>query len=272
VTDRFRGMLTYEGSDGEIQAYQARPQTEEPRPAVIVIHEIYGLTDHTRDIANRFAQEGYVAFAPHLFSRPELAEDMTPDNIRQAMQFNLSLPRERIGDSAFIQEELAKLPPESRAVVQRVGPLLMGGLPRDKMIQDLIKAVQYLEERRFVQSGKVASVGFCFGGGMSINLACHAHLAASVVFYGDNPNPIEKVQDIPCPVLGLYGADDLRINRSLDALVKAMVDYKKDFEMRIYPNAAHAFFNDTNPNTYRKTAARDAWERVLNFYKRALAD
>jgi len=263
-------MLTYEGIDGEIQAYQARPQTEEPRPAVIVIHDIYGLSDHTRDVANRFAQEGYVAFAPHLFSRPELVNELTPDNIRQAMGFTMSLPRERMGDSAFIQEEMAKLPEESRAVVQRVSPLLMGGMPRDKMTQDLVKAVHFLEERRFVQAGKVVSVGFCFGGGMSFNLACEAKLAGCVVFYGENPTPIEKVQNIPCPVLGLYGAEDLRINRSLDTLVKAMVDYKKDFEMRIYPNAAHAFFKDTDPNVYRKHASRDAWERVLNFYKRVL--
>jgi len=63
----------------------------------------------------------------------------------------------------------------------------------------------------------------------------------------------------------------MRINAHLDELVKAMITYKKDFEMRIYPNAAHAFFNDTNP-MYNEAAASDAWKRVLRFYKRALAD
>jgi carboxymethylenebutenolidase len=61
----------------------------------------------------------------------------------------------------------------------------------------------------------------------------------------------------------------MRINMHLDELVKAMVTYKKDFEMRIYPHAAHAFFNDTIP-MYQESAARDAWERVLRFYKRTL--
>ena len=90
-----------------------------------------------------------------------------------------------------------------------------------------------------------------------------------MIFYGENPHPIELVEHIACPVLGLYGAEDMRINKHLDELVKAMVTYKKDFEMRIYPNAAHAFFNNTAP-MYQEAAARDAWERVLRFYKRTL--
>ena len=96
-----------------------------------------------------------------------------------------------------------------------------------------------------------------------------AKLAASVIFYGENPHPIELVENISCPVLGNYGAEDMRINAHLDELVKAMVTYKKDFEMRIYPNAAHAFFNDTTP-MYQQAAAKDAWERVLRFFKRTL--
>lgn len=94
---------------------------------------------------------------------------------------------------------------------------------------------------------------------------------ADVIFYGENPNPIELVENIASPVLGNYGAEDMRINAQLDELVKAMVMYKKDFEMRIYPNAAHALFNDATP-LYNEAAARDAWERVLRFYTRALAD
>jgi carboxymethylenebutenolidase len=64
----------------------------------------------------------------------------------------------------------------------------------------------------------------------------------------------------------------LWINARLDELVKAMVTYKKDFEMRIYPGAGHAFFNNTRATVYRKDAARDAWDRVLRFYARTLAD
>lgn len=264
-------MMTYDGEAGPVQTYLARPRIEEPRPAVIVIHEILGLTDHIKSVADRFAEEGYVAFAPNLFSRPGLAEVLTPSNIGEAMQFMMTIPRDKWSDQAYIQQAGSQLPQEKRETLQRVRSVMFGGIPKDRLTQDLVKAVDYLNAQSFVQAGKIASVGFCFGGGMSINLACHARLAASVIFYGENPNPIELVENISCPVLGNYGAEDMRINMHLDALVKAMVTYKKDFEMRIYPNAAHAFFNDTTP-MYNEVAARDAWDRVLRFYKRTLLE
>ncbi len=263
-------MIAYDGESSAIQAYLIRPATTEPRPAVIVIHEILGLTDHIKSVANRFAEEGYVVFAPNLFSRPGLAEVLTISNIREAMQFMTTVTWSKAADAAYVQQAMSQLPQEKRETVQRVLPVMFGGIPKDRLTQDLVKAVEYLNAQSFVQSDRIASVGFCFGGGMSINLACHAKLSASVLFYGENPNPIELVENIACPVLGIYGAEDMRINIHLDELVKAMVTYKKDFEMRIYPNAAHAFFNDTHP-TYQEAAARDAWERVLRFYKRTLA-
>ena len=271
MTDASSGMMTYDGEAGPVQTYLARPGVEGPRPAVIVIHEIVGLTDHIKHVADRFSQEGYVAFAPNLFSRPGLAEVMTPSNVELSMQFMMTIPRDKWSDQAYIQHAASQLPQEKRETLQRVRSVMFGGLPKDRLTQDLVNAVDYLHAQDFVQSGKIASVGFCFGGGMSINLACHAKLAACVIFYGENPNPIELVENIACPVLGNYGAEDMRINAHLDELVKAMVMYKKDFEMCIYPNAAHAFFNDTTP-MYNEAAARDAWERVLRFYKRALAD
>jgi len=263
-------MLTFEGEAGPVQAYLARPSVPGPRPAVIVIHEIYGLNDQIRGVADRFAAAGYVALAPHLYSRPGLVEVLTLDNVEETMRFGLSLPPDKMADAAFLRQKLAELPAEKREIVQKVRPLLFGGMPRDSLTQDLVRAADYLNAQSFVTPGKVASLGFCFGGGMSFNFACHAKLAATVVFYGNNPDPISKVENIAGPVLGLYGADDMRINASLDELVQAMVTYKKDFEMRIYPGAAHAFFNETSPAVYREAAARDAWERVLNFFERTL--
>jgi len=262
-------MLAYDGEAGPIQAYLARPRREEPRPAVIVIHEIVGLTDHIKHVADLFAAEGYVAFAPNLYSRPGLAEVLTLSNVAQVMRFMTTIGFARMSDSAYVQQAISQLPAEQRETVQRVHPVMFGGIPKDRLTQDLVQAIAYLNAQSFVRPGKIASVGFCFGGGMSINLACHGKLAASVIFYGENPNPIELVEHISCPVLGLYGAEDLRINMHLDALVKAMVTYKKDFEMCIYPNAGHAFFNDTF-HMYQEAAAKDAWERVLALYKRTL--
>jgi len=271
MNEQLKGMLTYEGDEGQVQAYLSRPDTAQPRPAVIVIHEIFGLTDHTKDIADRFAQQGYVALAPHLFSRPSLASILNPASIGEAMRFNNALPRERMADAAFVQQELEKLPAESRERLQKVRGLMFGGgLPRESLVKDLVKARQYLAGQNFVLADKIASIGFCFGGGMSINLACETPLAACVVFYGNNPEPIERVQNIAGPVLGIYGAEDQRINSHLDELVRSMAQYKKDFEMRIYPGAAHAFFNDTSPSTYREKPAHQAWEQVLHFYQRTL--
>ncbi|MCL4559295.1 MAG: dienelactone hydrolase family protein [Chloroflexi bacterium] len=272
MTDDLSGMVSFQGVVSEVPAYLARPQTSEPRPAVIVIHEIYGLVDHTKDVANRFAREGYVALAPSLFARPELAKDMAPGNVAVAMQTMAALPPEKRSDPEAMQQALGSLPPEKRAQIQQTMRLTSGGIPKESLTQDLVKGVEYLRAQDFVRSDKIASVGFCFGGGMSINLACHTPLAACVIFYGENPSPVELVENIAGPVLGIYGADDLRINQNLDKLVAAMVRYKKDFEMRIYPGAAHAFFNDTNPRTYREGPAREAWERVLRFYRRTLQE
>ena len=261
--------ITYRGEVADVQAYLARPATDEPRPAVIVIHEIFGLTDHTRDVARRLAQQGYVVLAPHLYSRPDLAEVLTPPNIGAALQFFMSLPPDRQTDRAFVQQEIAKLPEAQRAVVQKTLPRMFGGTSKDALTQDLIKGMEYLQAQPFVRADKIGSVGFCFGGGMSINFGCHAPLTACVIFYGENPSPLEKVKNIAGPVLGIYGAEDRRINPQIDQLVKAMVEYQKEFEMRIYPNAGHAFFNDTSP-TYREPAARAAWQQLLDFYRRTL--
>jgi carboxymethylenebutenolidase len=158
MADDQRGMLTYDGEAGPVQAYLARPRNEEPRPAVIVIHEIVGLTDHIKGVADRFAAEGYVAFAPNLFSRPGLAEVLTPTNVTETMRFMTSVGFGRISDRAYIQQAISQLPTEQRETVQRVLPVMFGGIPKDKLTQDLVQAIAYLNAQSFVQTGKIASV------------------------------------------------------------------------------------------------------------------
>jgi carboxymethylenebutenolidase len=266
-------MISYKGASGNIESYLVRKKETDgrPAPAVIVIHEIFGLVEHTKDVANRFASEGYVALAPNLFSGDEnLRSTFSETNVSDTTQFMSTLPRERMRDMAYVQGELAKQSEDKRARIGKTMQMMWGGIPKEKLTQDLVSAVPYLKSQKFIQRGKIGSVGFCFGGGMSINFACHAKLAACVVFYGENPSPIDLVNNIDGPVLGLYGAEDQRINTGLDQLVRAMTQYKKDFEMRIYPGAAHAFFNDTSKVTYNAEAAKDAWDRVLRFYARTL--
>lgn len=264
-------MTAFSGTRGSVNAYLSRPETSEPRPAVVVIHEIWGLVDHTKDVADRFAREGYVTLAPNLFSSdPELASLLTPQNIGIAMGFMQKLPTERRADTAYVQQELAKQPAATRDVTQRVMGRMFGGMPKDALTREAVGAVEYLNTQDYVRKDRIGTVGFCFGGGISIDTACHTKTAACVVFYGENPSPIELVENIQCPVLGLYGGEDMRINSSLDKLVAAMVRYRKDFQMKLYPGAPHAFFNDTNRATYREEAARDACDRTLRLFHRTL--
>jgi len=260
-------MIEFPGLAETVPGYLTRPKDENPHPAVVVIHDLFGLLEHTRDVADRFAREGYVALAPNLFGIKELATVLTPSNVQKAMRLLFRLPRR---DSDLARAELAKLPEAERAVVGPTVERLLGGLPKDRLTKDLVASVAHLRSLPFVRGDRIGSVGFCFGGGMSANLACEANIRACVIFYGENPTPIERVRNIEASVLGLYGGDDARINADLDKLVKAMAEYKKDFEMRIYPGAPHAFFNDTNATTYREAAAKDAWDRVVRFFRRTL--
>ncbi|MEM3670255.1 MAG: dienelactone hydrolase family protein [Thermoprotei archaeon] len=263
-------MTTFQGSDCQLEGYISKPKSPGPWPAVIVIHEIFGLVDHTKDVADRFASQGYVAVAPNLMSRPEVATIMTQQAVSEMFSFMSTLETSKMRDPSYVESEMSKLPPEKRERIDKVRKMMFGGLPYEKMTNDLVKISEYLRSTDFVKGGKVGSVGFCFGGGMSINLACATPIDACVIFYGSNPTPVDLVEKVAGPVLGIYGGEDMRINAGLKDLVDAMVKYKKDFEMRIYPGAPHAFFNDTNPSTYRPEAAKEAWQRVLNFYRRTL--
>ncbi len=262
------GMVEFDGASGGLPAYLVRPEVGGARPAIVVIHEIFGLVEHTKDVANRFAREGYVALAPHLFGSPDLASVLTQEKVRKAMQLMYRLPRR---DPELAKKAIAELPERDRTEVGRTVQMLLEGLPKDRFTQDLVGAVAYLRSQPFVARDRIGCVGFCFGGGLSINLACAADVAACVVFYGENPFPVDKLENVKGAVLGLYGGEDARINAGLAALVKVIAEQKKDFEMRIYSGAPHAFFNDTNPTTYRKEAAADAWDRVLRFYQRTLS-
>jgi carboxymethylenebutenolidase len=263
--------LSYAGKAGPIQSYLSRPDTDEPRPAVIVIHEIWGLNNHIRDVADRFAKQGYVALAPHLFSSGLVPKGLTEDNIRATMNFFLSIPPEKQRDLDYAKQQLEKLPEETRRIVQSLMGVIFN-LPTDKLTEELVAAVEFLRTKSFVKATRIGSIGFCFGGGMSIRLACTGQTNACVIFYGENPSPIESVAKINGPVLGVYGGLDKRINAGLGKLVDAMVTYEKDFEMRIYPGAPHAFFNDTNPRNYREAAAKQAWDQTLRFFGRSLLE
>lgn len=144
-------------------------------------------------------------------------------------------------------------------------------LTEEKILGDLNGGFNYLKTLDYVKPKRIGSIGFCMGGGLSLLLACrNKELAAAVVFYGRNPSPIDLVKNIQCPILGNYAGADLAISESdIDLLKKTLVKYSKVFDIKVYPEAPHAFFNDTGAS-YRPGAAKDAWNRVLEFYNKYL--
>ncbi len=253
--------VKYASTGAHISAYLARPDADGRFPAVIVIHEIFGLDRHIEDVARRFAQNGYVALAPDLYSRP--GTPVTAEEIAQAMDFMMKIPPARQRDQAVMAEEMSKLPEQDRAAVGKTMKWLMH---RDYStnVTDLAAAIDYLSSQPYVRKGAVASLGFCMGGTLSARLAAKgADLAACVIFYGEAPAQ-ESISAIKCPVLGLYGAEDHRITDALPQFDKSMRDNGKSFSHHVYPGAHHAFFNDTRPH-YNKQAAEEAWKEVLSF-------
>ena len=216
-------------SDGfMIRAFLGRPSTaKEPLPAIIIIQEWWGLNDHIKDIAQRFAREGYVALAPDLYSR--LGYKVTKD-----------------------PNEAAKL---------------MESLSSQAALRDLNAATNYLKQQSFIDGTRIGVVGFCMGGTFSLMMATHnSDVKAAVSFYGKVP-PVETFRYQLCPVLYHYGAKDGWVTRQeVERLQQGLKQYTKPGSAYTYPEANHAFFNDTRPEVYRADDAKLAWERTLQFF------
>lgn len=220
------GMVEFPNEGAMLMAYLARPTGDGSFPVVLVCHENRGLTDHIQDVARRFAKAGYVALAVDLLSRQ--------------------------GGTAAITDP-AQIPGE------------LGNAPPEQFVQDFISGWRYLQSQPFADAERVGMVGFCFGGGVTWRVAtAMPELHAAVPFYGPNP-PVDQVPNIEAAVLAIYGERDQRINQGIPAIEAAMQENNKTFEKIIYPNADHAFFNDTGPR-YNPEAARDAWEQTLAWF------
>jgi carboxymethylenebutenolidase len=206
------------------KGFLARPKNAGRYPAVIVIHEIWGVVDHIKDVSRRLANEGYVALAVDLFGK-------TVSSLEEGRK---------------LREELSE----------------------DRIMGDLKGAFDYLQSLEYVEPKCIGSIGFCMGGGLSLLLACrNKELAGAVVFYGRNPSPIDLVKNVHCPILGNYAGADMAIKEADISLLKeALTKYGKVFDLKVYPGAPHAFFNDTR-ESYRPEAAKDAWKRTLDFFK-----
>ncbi len=143
-------------------------------------------------------------------------------------------------------------------------------LPREAALADFLAAVDWLA-RHDDATGKVGSVGFCWGGAMTVQLAVHSpRLGAAVVYYGSQP-ATEDVPRIKAPLLLHYAGLDERINAGIEPFVAAMKSAGTDYELYVYEGVNHAFNNDTNAARYDEAAAELAWSRTVEFLKRHLA-
>lgn len=150
---------------------------------------------------------------------------------------------------------------EARAAFQK--------LDRETTTKNFVAAVQYLKTHP-KSTGKVGCMGFCWGGGVTNQVAVHApDLAAAIPFYGSQPAP-EDVPGIKASLLAHYAGNDERINAGIAAFEEALKKASVDYTIFVYEGAGHAFFNDTNPSRYHKEAAGLAWARTVSFLKEKL--
>lgn len=221
--------VQYPSGNVTVRAFVAAPQTKDKRPAIIIVQEWWGLTDHIKDIAKRYAAEGYVAIAPDLYSR--LGNALTTD-----------------------AGEAGKL---------------MNALQQEDGLKDLNATVAYLKSVPEVEASRIGVTGFCMGGSYALMLPCvNPEIKAAVPFYGQVPNPDTPLQKLACPVLYIYGEDDGWITKAdVQRLATALKKYQKVGEIKTYPGAPHAFFRDVDQTVYRPEAAKDAWARALTFFK-----
>jgi carboxymethylenebutenolidase len=231
-------------------SYRAEPASP-ARSAVILIEEIWGLVPHIEDVANRLAAEGYLVVAPDLLG----GAGVTPE-IGLELHRAMSSPDEAVRTAAQPALRDAFAPTRS----PEFGA---GALATLKALVDDLEAEPGIE-------GRIAVMGFCFGGTYSYALAAaDPRIRAAVPFYG-SADPA-TVGTIACPVLAFYGAHDERLIAALPEVRQALDDGGVDAAIQVYPDAGHAFFNDTSAFQYRAADAADAWKRTLAFLEDALA-
>jgi carboxymethylenebutenolidase len=153
------------------------------------------------------------------------------------------------------------------ATTPEVAHELMRGVPEDRAARDLRAAFDYLKSQPYVKPDRIASIGWCMGGGYSLDMAlAEPTLAAAVINYGHLATEPQTLQKINAPILGIFGAEDQGI--PVDSVNKFERDLKqagKKVEIVIYPDAGHAFENPNNKAGYRPQDAADAWKHTVNF-------
>ena len=219
------------GRDKPVRAFITYPEVKEKAPVVIVIHEIFGLSDWIKGVTDQLAADGFIAIAPDFLSGKGPNGGGTEsfagrDEVTQAVR-SLT-PEEVTAVLDATREYAAKLP---------------------------------------AANGKTATIGFCWGGAQSFAYATkQPGLNAAVVYYGTSPN--EGFDKIKAPVLGLYGSDDARVNKTIEPAKVKMKELNKPYTPHIYDGAGHGFLRQQDGRDGANLkASQQAWPETVKFIR-----
>ena len=234
---------------GTVHAYISKPEGI-IEGALIVVHEVWGLNEHTKAVADRYAKEGYLVLAPSLL------EELNLDPAEFA----------EIQSKLFDPEQRNAIQPRLRELTAPMNSPEFG----QKTVTRLKACFDYLYQMPESKQ-KVGIVGFCFGGTYTFTLAVNEpRLKAAVPYYGHCDIDVDDLAKITCPILAFYGENDEGLVSNLPSLKTKMAHTEVDFTSVIYPYCGHAFFNDTNKFAYNRDAAEDSWNKATAFLAKNL--
>ena len=221
-----------------LPAYLAHPDHGERWPLVLVVHEIFGVHEHIRDICRRLAKLGYLAIAPELFFRQ--------------------------GDVSGMQE------------IGDIIAKVVSQVPDAQVLSDLDATSAWAQRSGMVDGGRTGITGFCWGGRIAWLYAAHnPDIKAGVAWYGrlegernerQPTYPVDQAAPLKVPVLGLYGGADRNITQDAVARMRGLLNQgESGSQIIVYPDAPHAFFADYRPS-YRQQAAADGWKRLQAWF------
>jgi carboxymethylenebutenolidase len=221
--------VSYRSGAEPVNGLLYTPQGKGPFPALVVIHEYWGLNDWVKEEASKLADQGYLTLAIDLY-RGRVAT--TPDEAHQIMR----------------------------------------GVPEDRANRDLLAATSYLRSLKNVDPTRVGSIGWCMGGGYSLDVAVNdPKLKVAVINYGHLAADDATLKRINADILGIFGGQDKGIPvdsvKTFESQLKAM---DKTVEIHIFPDAGHAFENPNNKGAYRADDAAQAWKYTVDFLAKYL--
>ncbi len=237
----------------------------EPKGAsgcVIVLHEVWGLSEHMKDVCKRLGKLGFAAAAPDLYRGYEGL--LTVGNIRRAMEavWDLSLDERR--ERPKLDAMLAK--GQAGPEVVEAARTLYDRAFRKGILENIIEMVEEADSR----FGGASTLGFSFGGGISFKVAARSTgLKSAAAYYGEPPS-YDELRKITAPLLAIYAGEDVFMNRRVPAFVEEAGKLRKDLTLKTFPGTKHGFFDDTKKASHNKDGAAKAWDITTQFLVRTL--